>query len=329
MRVRLRWTDQNTVPHSTKIYRSDTEPTSNPTGQPLVTLTNGETVWDDTTVVRGNTYWYTFVVTNGSYTAVSVPVQVTASPRTGPGAQELIWGDQDWGWYGTLAETALISNTRLHAQLYAPFGAANVVSNQVWHKMIRNGKTLFVPRMAVATSVVWRVLYQKGLIFGVDGPGPQNGGYPDVNQMTTIQIGGDEFIVRLPTGFDDTNNPTRVLPAGLTTTNAGEYRKNSELADLIWAGINLMPDTRTKAGNGIGLWAAPSQTGLYSSTPGFWPLTQEIDPVAKNMMVPSSFASNSDLTPFNNSSSLGIATGNGNCGWYPILELIETLEVVL
>jgi len=328
MRVRLRWTDQNTVPHSTKIYRSDTQPTSDPTGEPLVTLTNGETVWDDTTVIKGKTYWYTFVVTNGIYTAPSVPVEVTALPRTGPGAQELIWGDQDWGVYGVLDETAFITNAKLHLALHKTGGSVNSTTN-TWSKMIRNGKTLFVPRFAVSNGTTWNNLYSQGLVFGVEGPGPQNGGLPDKDQKTTIMIGGDEYLVRIPTGFDDTNNPTRVTPAGLTANNAGEFRKNSDLADLIWAGISLFYPTRTKAMNGYSLWHSPSALGVYTGKVGCLPLIQEIDPAAKTMMLPNAFTSNSDLTPFNGSTAWGLSTGGTNAGWWPILELIETLEVVL
>lgn len=329
MRVRLKWTDENLVPHSTKIYRSDTQPGGNPTGEPLVTLTNGETTWDDTTVVRGNVYWYTFAVTNGKHTEYSVPVQVTASPRTGPGVQTLAWGDQDWGCYGTLDETAFITNTKLHNALYAPQGGPNPTSN-TWHKMIRNGKTLFVPRRAVSYSVTWNLLYDKGLVFGVSGPGPQNGGRPDKDQHTTIQIGGDEFIVRLPTGFDDTNNPSRVTPEGLTTTNGMNYRKNSELNDLIWSSVSLFPESRTRAMNGYNnLWLLPSNTGLYLSASGCIVFCQEIDPVTKTLMTPEKFSSQTDMTPYSNSTAWGLSSGNNNSGWWPILELIETLEVAL
>lgn len=328
MRVRLRWTDDNPVPHSTKIYRSNTEPTSNPTGEPLVTLTNGETVWDDTTVVRGATYWYTFVVTNDTYTVYSVPVQVVANPRTGAGPQEVVWGDQDWGCYGTIDETALITNARLFS-LWSIGGNVNPTAN-VWNKMIRNGKTLFVPRRAVSYNTSWNNLYVRGLVHGVAGPGPQNGGQTNKEQRTVIQIGADEYIVRLPTGFDDTNNPTRVLPAGLTASNAGPYRKNSEMADLIWSWINLMPVDRTKAMNGYnGMWIAPNSSGLYSTASGSQPICQEIDPVAKNTYTANGFSSNSDMLPFVNSTAIGLGNGSNSSGWWPILELIETVEVVL
>lgn len=328
MRVRLRWTDQNTVPHSTKIYRSDSEPLSNPTGSLLVTLTNGETVWDDTTVVRGATYWYTFAVTNAGDTKYSVPVQVTASPRTGPGPQELVWGDQDWGVYGVLADTSFITTTRLLATI-GPGGLPNTFTN-TWHKFCRKGKTLFVPRMSISFSITWAQLYRKGLVHGVAGPGPQNGGNADTEQRTTIQIGSDEFIVRLPTGFDDTNNPTRVTPEGVTLTNTGPYRKNSEVADLFWSPIYMFPVDRNKAMNGLnGLWYPPSSSGHYSNGNGPLIICQEIDPVARTTLVPPAFTSNVDMLPFTTSASHVVGSSNSNLGWFPILELIETMEVVL
>lgn len=329
MRVRLRWTDQNTVPHTTKIYRSDTQPTSDPTGNPLVTLSNGETVWDDTTVVRGNTYWYTFEVSNGGRPYYSVPVQVTANPRTGPGNQEVLWGDQDWGVYGPIDENLFITNSKLYNTLVVNAGALNTTAN-IWHKMVRNGKTLFVPRRAVAYALTWHHLYDRGLVYGVSGPGPQNGGRPNKEQLTTIQIGGDEFIVRLMTGFDDDNNPTRVMPAGLTLTNGMDYRKNSELNELLWSAINQFPDVRKRAMNGYnGMWFAPSQSGLYNSAPGYAAWTQEIDPAAKTIFIPKTFDNNNDMTPYGTSLSWGLSSSNNYSGWWPVLELIETMEVVI
>lgn len=327
MRIRLRWADKNLAPHTTKIFRSDTQPTGSPTGTPLVTLTNGETTWDDTTVVRGNVYWYTFEVSNATNKVASVPVQVTALPRTGPGVQEPVWGDQDWGFYGVLDEASFLSSSRLFSQ-FAPGGIVNPTAN-TWHKWVRNGKTLFVPRRAVSYSVVWNTLYSKGLVFGVSGPGPQKAANPEKDQLTTFQLGSDEFIVRLPTGFADADNPTRLIPAGATTSAAGPYRKDSEVADLFWAPISLFPTERNKAMNGTDLWIVPSQTGMYYSLSGCRPICQELTTALNTIHAPNPYTSDTDLTNPYASTAYGVGATDTALGWWPILELIETLEVVI
>lgn len=321
MRLRLKWQDTNVNPHTVTIYRSDTLPTSNPTGPGVVTLTEGETQWDDTTVVRGNVYWYTYKVSNGKEDLYSVPLRVTALPRTGPGPQTLIDGDLELGYYGTVTQAEMFGYKDLHTLLNA--GTMNSDPQPLrWEKFARNGKTLFITPDRVTQGVSWLQLYAKGLVYGVAGPGPVTP-LPQaaVEQYTVIAKGIDRFIVRLPTGFDDRNNPTRVTPADLVLSNVNLQRRYGELADLFYSLLNVIPAcvrfTRKPP------HAALSTNGWTVSTGRTW--TQEIDPVAKT-----------SVTNIAATTEALMGTGNPDVltssnGWRPVLELIEQtdLEVML
>lgn len=320
MRLRLKWKDINVGTRTVQIYRTDTKPTPYPTGEPVATLANGETQWDDTTVVRGQSYWYTLKVTKGSDSAWSVPTLLIALPNTGPGPQELSYGDLDLGIYGAVNAADFITS----AKLAGAFGLAASEQDTSWRKFSRNGKTLFAPLTAQCPTTSWLNLYDKGLVFGVAGPGPQNGGRPDKDQLTTITIAGSDFIVRLPTGFDDRNNPTRVVPADVVTTpnNAGLYRKYSEMADLLMGPINLFPDfKRLPCGTP---WAyAASSSGLTSRYSGYVAMVQEINPAGANQVRNISIAT--EATMYSGS----VYNLNSSAGWFPILELIDSVEYTL
>jgi hypothetical protein len=328
MRVRLKWTDQNLGPHTTKIYRSDTQPVGQmPTGSPLVTLSNGETEWDDTTVTRGNTYWYTFVSSNGTQEIPSIPVQVIALPRNGPGPQTLMSGDLDLGLYSnSVTAEKLISNARLKGMLNAP-GTANTTEN-VWAKFSRKGKTLFVPRRAVAYSVSWTQLYLAGLMYGVDGNGPQAGGVTPTNQKRIVSIGQDDFIVRCMTYVNDDDNPTRVLPAGVAVNAIGPYRKRSEFNDLVVGQHRLFPPNRSIGLPGTVL-NTQSTYGMGSGAFGFQPITQELNASNQHMTTSAGFTNNTDIVPCSNGLLVAAASPSANYGWWPVLELIEQIEVVV
>lgn len=331
MIIRLKWDDLNTGVHTTEIYRTDTQPAGNPTGSPIATLTNNEKQWDDTTAIRGQTYWYTFKSIKGSNSAWSVPLAVIALPNTGPGPQELLFGDLDLGAYGAIPEINFITTARLWTMLNLQY---NVQSQSVtWRKFARRGKTLFVPDRPICSSIPWNVVYNKGMVFGVSGPGPQvpkNSSPTD--QLTKITIQNNDFIVRMPTGVDDRNNPNRLQPLEMQTNiNAsGKYRKYSEVNDLIYSIVNLYPSFRTFAlgnANGQTMLTTPANTGLPASgNNGYQIHTQELldngtkDSQIKNMGI-------SNLSTMELGENVFVTSGVGAVGFWPVLELVEFMEV--
>lgn len=332
MIIRLKWDDLNTGVHTTEIYRTDTQPVGNPTGSPIATLTNNEKQWDDNTAVKGQTYWYTFKSIKGSNSAWSIPLAVLAMPNTGPGPQELLWGDLDLGAYGTIPEINFITTTRLWSMLNLQYSAQTQAVT--WRKFVRRGKTLFVPDRAICYSIPWNVVYNKGMVFGVSGPGPQvpTGSSP-TDQLNKVTIQNNDFIVRMPTGVDDRNNPNRLQPAEMLTNinNSGRYRKYSEVNDLIYSAINYYPSFRTFVMgniNGHTMLTAPTSLGLTTSTNGYQIHTQELlDNGAKDRQIKNTAIPN--IASMDLGEPMLLSNGTGPMGFWPVLELVEFMEVVV
>jgi len=326
MRVKLKWTDLNVKPHTTTIYRSDTKPTGTaPTGTVKVVLSKGENQWLDVDVVKGNTYWYTLVTSNGKQTVSSNVIEVLAVSNTGAGPQELISGDLDLGFYThNIPAAAFITNAKLLAWSGL---AGSVNSNEmIWGKFARRGKTLFAPRRAVTSGrVSWNSIYLLGLMYGVNGTGPQNGGNTPTEQMRVISIDGNDYIVRCMTFITDDDNPSRLLPVGVSADNIGPYRSRSEFNDMVMAQHAVYPPNRSHALPSTYM-GAYSYYGMKYAVGGFQPICQEINGT-HHMTIADGFRSETDTKPMTLGLLLTLSDSSGNYGWWPVLELIEQVEV--
>jgi len=228
MRIKLKWTNRNTRPVQTKIYRTETIVANNQLGEPLVTLEDGVLEWLDTTAVYGKTYYYVFGVVGGPNELYSTPLKIDAVYSTGPGPTTLQNGDQQLGYFGQVAALDFLTCSELQTLCGYPQQAMNYPMT-IWDKWYRNGKILFVPRYLCGDAGGWQYLYSQGLVFGTDDEGAwRPSGVAPVNQMKIIEKGFNRFIVRLPTGADDRNNPGRTVPDAAPVS----YRKYSETADL-------------------------------------------------------------------------------------------------
>lgn len=326
MRVKLKWTDLNVKPHTTTIYRSDTKPAgTTPTGTVKVVLSKGENQWLDVDVVKGNTYWYTLVTSNGKQTVSSNVIEVLAVPNTGAGPQELISGDLDLGFYtNNMPGTTFITNAKLLA--WSGLGGIVNPKEMIWGKFARRGKTLFAARRAVAYGrMSWNDIYLLGLMYGVNGTGPQNGGNTPTEQMRVISIDGNDYIVRCMTYITDDDNPSRLLPAGVSVANIGPYRKRSEFNDMVMAQHALYPSNRSHAlpSTYMGVY---TYYGIASGEGGRQPICQEIDG-SNHMTVSAPFKDTTDMSPMTSGMLVPLGTPNGNYGWWPVLELVEQVEV--
>lgn len=195
MSIRINWVNPNVDFDEVRIYRTTVPldygniPTS-----PLITLTTGETYLDTSALAETYYYYTVAVVTNG---------EVVLNPSTlayqllnsGPGPQTLQCGDWLHGYFGTLTNDELFSGAELCAKLTANPNPAG--RSFLWCKFIVNGKILFSPADWLV-NISWNVVYQSGMAFGINGPGPTPSDLTAVNQYTTMSKGDDEFIVRLP-----------------------------------------------------------------------------------------------------------------------------------
>jgi len=216
MNIRHSWVDRNKGPVIVKIYRGDTPIDRTNLGTPLVTLSQGETEWVDTTAVRNATYYYVYEAISANDRDVSQNVKVYANYRMGPGPNTFQVGDLNYGYLGELTTAEFISVDALLTGVgisLTPLTAARTTLK--WHKWSRNGRVLYIPNQALVAKISWLQLYNLGLVYGTGDAG--KGAFlptPKVPQNKRIKIGPDTFVVRLMTGYSDNlaDFPETVVP---------------------------------------------------------------------------------------------------------------------
>ena len=113
MKLTLSWKSNNLPGAKVSIYRGDAPLVSTALPEPLVTLSNSETTWVDPSVVYGQLYYYMFVVTNTNDKVASRNYPIKAFPRRGHGPVELMYGDNDLGYFGTIESLDFVTSAEL------------------------------------------------------------------------------------------------------------------------------------------------------------------------------------------------------------------------
>lgn len=116
-------------------------------------------------------------------------------PLSGPGPKSLLFGDTTLGYFGEVSSADLITLADLRTQLNFPTGTDFGSWNGQWIKMYVDQQVIFFPTAKVATNITWNDLYNKGLIYGING----NGAYPSstpTNQLKVVTAKGSNFKVR-------------------------------------------------------------------------------------------------------------------------------------
>ena len=210
MAIKLNWVNPNSSNVTIEIYRGDAPLDRNNLTNPVATLTNGETSWVDATAVFDRVYYYVFVTKRGTDRVVGGNNKVETTERKGAGPNNFLYGNDKLGYYGRLLASEFFSSNKIVAALKSLSGIPTAVVSPGWHKFARNGKTLYVPEQSFGL-VQWNALYKAGAVYGVDGPGPEGGRgtLAAVNQKVTVELNGDEYLVRLPLGIK--NKPEDVI----------------------------------------------------------------------------------------------------------------------
>lgn len=230
MQLKLKWRNPNTLATTIDIYRNDAIVAPADLGSPVATLAGTVTEWSDLNVVAGKTYYYTWKTTNAGNSVFTKPVAVKAEYSLGPGPSELVYGDMSLGFFGSITYADLFTGQELLEKTGLPVNWVNGSGLLSWWKFARNGKILYLPGSAIALSASFITLYSRGLVFGTDDNGAWvPNGQAVKNQKKVISKNADDFIVRLPTGLDDRDNPGRV------SAGTGNVRRFSEVADLLYS----------------------------------------------------------------------------------------------
>ncbi|ANZ48729.1 putative virion structural protein [Erwinia phage vB_EamM_ChrisDB] len=199
MSIVLNWKQQpGQTLDSIEIYRYNPKDTPNPTspGTPLVVLPGTATSYEDTSVANFKTYQYRIVSVKGTDKVMGFPIMQGFFPYTGPGPQELIRGDWNCGYFGSLKNTEFFLGA---AEINALAGVA--IWNQspvLFHKFIWHDRILFIPDTNTHSSITWQQCYLYGIVWGTDDFGYAPTSTANVNQRRTVIKDGYEYVVRLP-----------------------------------------------------------------------------------------------------------------------------------
>lgn len=259
MSLLLKWTNRNTQPVITVIYRSDTAFDSTTLPAPAVTLSNQETQWLDPTAVVGQSYYYMWATYDMGRTAVeySAPTLIQALPRRGAGPNQLAMGNEDRGYYGSIASTDMPSYAAIMLQGNAgPTPPAALNPTATWRKIAYKGKVLFVPSLPSCTATFWLML-QLGFAYGntdltklPTSTIPHDGTYP---QNKRIVFNGDTYLIRLMRGnSDDGLTPLNLTGMVNYAVNTAAYqfpatRPDNEYDACMLQGWTLTPPAQVGA----------------------------------------------------------------------------------
>lgn len=228
MQIDLKWVNRNVGEDGTKLYRAtSTIDTANlPT--PVTTLAPGVNTYTDTDIIRGQKYHYRMGVFKGHDFVLSDEIVAHALPRTGPGPQELVAGDYEAGYFGTVSAINFFTGDEIAFRVSLASGTSVNISTD-WLKFAHKGKILFIPKMPIRHTISWQHLYNAGVVYSSgDGPAhkPPVAAIP---QGKIISKNGEDFKVRLMTGA-----PTN--PLSFTTTGTADTigLDGSEWNDLLY-----------------------------------------------------------------------------------------------
>lgn len=199
MEMTIHWSNRDTDVDEFRIYRSDSkiDPIDPPT--PIATVTGDTFSYVDQDVTLGGLYHYVVTAVKGGHEAQSMSRALAAIPHTGPGPQELIYGDYEFGIFGRMPSWQLFTRDQFFAQFDTlPKYATKFRDSDEWVKYMWRGRVCFMPfKGNFLYNVAWQYLYEAGLVYGVDGPGPQSL-LSAVNQRVVVTRDQYTFRVRTP-----------------------------------------------------------------------------------------------------------------------------------
>lgn len=158
-------------------------------------------------------------------------------PDSGPGSKNLIYGNEQLGYFGTLTQAEFTSLGAIR-NLVGLYAGTDEGAAFLWVKMFYKGRVLYFPTNTIAYNLSWNQLYNAGVVYGVDGNGYAPTATP-TNQFKIMNIGKDVLKIRLFTA--DTNpDPTSFLSQQLLTSG-GANITGSEWVQMIYALVGNAP----------------------------------------------------------------------------------------
>lgn len=205
MPIKVDWTDPNSGTEEYLIYRSESRISSGSLPAPLATVPAGTFTYSDNTAVRNKLYFYRVGQKKGADITLTPNKALANTPYTGPGPQNLLRGDWEFGYFGRvpLNDIFSIQELRLIHGSITTAGQDNTDTTLAWLKFAVKGKIIFVASSAVIGNITWDSLYKAGVIYGnfpsSDWPAYIKTTYGVIPQGKIATKGEHQFVVRVPT----------------------------------------------------------------------------------------------------------------------------------
>ncbi|QQO90641.1 putative virion structural protein [Erwinia phage pEa_SNUABM_42] len=328
----LRWTNPNKLATTVNIYRDTKALVSGALPAPIATLTGGETQWRDTTALKGGTYYYLLAVTANGKTVYGAQQSYTIEVKRGIGPNTLLWGTDEYGYYGLVPYAEQMDQS----QFPAAFNAINTTAFTDRIPMMKyayRGKILYlIDRTPLyPADVPWNTLYTGGLIYGVDGPGPDGcwGDSQPTDQGGKILHNTDTYRLRVPRGFQTYDQPL-MFPFDNTLDKVNHDKlatqpAYNEFNDLIYTQVLGFPANRrapcNRPNTSLNLGSIAYPTGNVAFNGGV--ACQERDTLTKRAMARGWFTATTKETVLDAMQKVNYVAPTQGCRYIPIIELQE------
>lgn len=291
MAFTLRWKNENPAGSIVKIYRGTAKIDPKALPAPIATLSNGETEWTDETVILNTRYWYLLTVTVNGRTVASPQKSIVIKNRRGVGGVDQInYSDtDDLAFLGQLPFEEQMTYDALPAGFRALTGISGT-GTLIMNKFYRHGKVYYMMNNGGrfnSTLYSWNDIYNAGLVYGVDGFGPDNGrgDLAGVDQSGLFEWQGDTYRMRLLRGLTDGDEPT-VMTLDESLRNADhddlEYGR-CEYNDFVYPFADCIPNKQM-----LPNWSNTIPAYIYGSGSAYQGkgfLCQERDPESGLVLV--------------------------------------------
>ncbi len=232
--------------------------------------------------------------------SLSQKKQAIEYPFSGPGSKFLIKGNETLGYFGLVDSKDIYFRERFIEQADIADYTNSIVgsfANQQWVKYFWMGKVCFAPLSIYMTNVSWKVLYDKGLVFGDNTIG-QNipSGYNTVQDKFyhfTDDEGSWQFRIRMghltENPFTPTNNedPTSELGQVFTRVTNGSW--DNRPTSVIGLGNGTWTKALNTAQRPMYQFYNTSITSVNNNAPmnnGIWRPVLELIPKDEYHLVP-------------------------------------------
>lgn len=243
-------------------------------------------------------------------------------PNSGPGPITAV-GTDDVAYFGEVSNAEVLTADEFKSQI-TEFSMATVTNDDIpWLKFRYYGKFLFIKKQAIfkqtsgAFLTNWSQLYAAGLIYGVDGVGPDFVPDSKVNQIRIVKKGSYSFKVRTITG-DETEAATQPFTSNGSDTSPRRKSMFTELMYRVVSGdIPNYPEKKFEKytwSDVIGNIEINREISIGSSAPAGTPLLR------------GSFNASSPIYITGYSLQAGTTLSNAY-NWRPVLELIAANEL--